>query len=110
MTGGHSIDLSKTPISSQQKGIVLVFSAYTNSTIHDYNFCTYFLPKEFVSLHPGCGVSIPLSVINHATLGHKYLYFSDKKITGNDKNNEKGTANGVTYDNKYWILREVIGI
>lgn len=111
MTENHIIDLTETPISSQHNGIVLVFSAYSDSTAHDYNFCTFFLPKEFANSYPGCGVTIPLQTANYSYIGTKYLYFSDKKITGNANNDATGTGNsGIKYTNNYWVLRKIIGV
>ncbi len=43
-------------------------------------------------------------------VGNKYVYVADSKIIGNDNNKKYGTINGITYDNRYWVLRAVIGV
>lgn len=110
MTAGHDIKLSDK-ISNMEKGITLVFSSYdaTNKKPHDANFHFFDIPKRFVNDHAGRGVSILLANTGFTAIGHKYLYIHDDHITGHANNGETGTGSGVTYNNKYYVLRYVLG-
>ena len=110
MTAGHDIKLSDK-ISNMEKGITLVFSSYdaTNKKPHDANFHFFDIPKRFVNDHAGRGVSILLANPGFTAIGHKYLYIHDDHITGHANNGETGTGSGVTYNNKYYVLRYVLG-
>lgn len=107
----QSIDLSETPISAQPNGIVLVFCAYENSSAKDYDFKTFFIPKEAVRLKSGVGHDFILNTPNFGKMGTKYLYISDDRITGHANNTATGTGtSGIKYTNSYWVLRYVIGV
>lgn len=110
MTAGHDIKLSDK-ISNMEKGITLVFSSYdaTNKKPHDANFHFFDIPKRFVNDHAGRGVSILLANPGFTVIGHKYLYIHDDHITGHANNGDSGTGSGVTYNNKYYVLRYVLG-
>ena len=63
-SGGHYMNEYQTAtlsesISSQNNGIVLVFSAYDNEA-QNYDFVTYFVPKYHVSAHNYSNVQVPL--------------------------------------------------
>lgn len=109
MSDGQRITLSDN-ISNQQKGITLIFSAYSDDTEHDYCWNHYFVPKWFIQNHPGESVDIPLVAKNFSSVATKHLYISENRITGDNANDDKGTANGITYNNSYFVLREVIGV
>lgn len=110
MTETQTIELSE-PISKQPNGIVLVFSRYSEGTVRDYNFNYFFVPKKHVSMYEGKGLNFFMSCNNVFTkICSKYLYIYDDKIIGNADNNVSGTANGITYDNKSMVLRNIIGI
>lgn len=107
----HSITLS-SKVSEQMSGIVLVFSGYDwdeNEPVN-YHFAEFFVPKKSVSKHSGNGRIFTMATGNFTWIGSKYLYISDDTITGFETNDDTGTANGVTYDNKHWVLRYVIGV
>ena len=111
MTAGHTVDLSKTPISEQPNGIVLLFSAYENNEAQDYNWHSFFIPKAFIETHSGNGILFPMFTQNFGAVGNKYLYISDTRITGHANNTATGTgSSGITYKNNYWVLRYVIGV
>lgn len=97
------------PISSQKNGIVLVWSDYDNGAINQ-NFVTTFIPKGYVSLHDGKGMSITLISSSFNRCATKYVYVSDNKITGNSINNKTGSNSGITYVNNKFVLREIIGV
>lgn len=110
MAAGDSINL-KEPVSMQSYGIVLVFSAFVNNVVQDYDFVSHFVPKHQIAKHPGSGACFFLANSNLNTVGHKYLYLHDDTITGNANNWTSGTAgSGITYKNTYYVLRYVIGV
>ena len=109
MTGGHTIQLSKT-VDKQPTGIALVFSAYEDGAAVDNHFQTFFVPKEYVSLHSSTGFCVNLCTADFSYVGCKMLYISNTLITGSSNNNQTGTKNGITYANNHWVLRYVIGV
>lgn len=111
MNAEQSIDLSKTPISKQKNGIVLVFSVYSGNKVQDYDFKTFFIHKKVVADFPGVGHDFFLNTSGFNIVGAKYLYIADTKITGNAANQQTGTgSSGVKYQNNYWVLRYVLGV
>ena len=110
MNEAQSITLSEA-ISAQANGIVLVWSYYSNGAAQDYNFQFHFVPKWVVSKYPGKGSDYMLANHTGNILGHKYLYISDTKITGQDYN-DNGSVAGTyaTYINTAFVLRAVIGV
>lgn len=110
MLGSQTINL-KEPVSKQANGIVLVFSAYENGTAVDKNFNCFFVPKLFVQNFPGLGINFTLSASLFGNAATKYLYIRDTQITGNDDNDNTGTAGtGIKYTNNAYVLRAVIGV
>ena len=96
-------------ISSQANGIVLVWSAYANGSVQNYNWHCDFIPKEFVNFS-GRGYTCIMASSKFANIATKYVYINDNSITGNADNNATGTANGITYANNSYVLRYVIGV
>lgn len=109
MNGSQSATLTRN-ISAMPKGIILTFCPYVDGTAQTWGFNSFFIPKEHVTKHPNGGSSFIMSVANFATIGIKYIYINDDKLSGNDANSESGTKNGITYNNKYFILRRVFGV
>lgn len=109
MNENQTIALTEA-ISKQPHGIVLVFSYYTDGSGQDYNFQSFFISKVFVALKNGKGHQFPLANANYTAVGGKYLYISDTQIKGNAHNETSGTNNGVSFDNKKFVLRYVIGV
>lgn len=109
MNGSQTANLSEN-ISDQLNGIVLIFSAYNvGEGESDTSFCSHFIPKQIVSLQSGRGFTF----FNPGYLfrpSMKYLYIYNDRISGNDINQQSGTSNGITYDNRYSCLRYVIGV
>lgn len=112
MTDAQTISLSEK-ISDQHSGIVLIFSSYNaeTATANDYHFNSFFIPKEQIKNHDGGGHAF-LMVDNAVfdTIGSKYLHIYDKKIVGNANNTVTRTSNGITFNNKKFVLRYVIGV
>ena len=110
MVGTHTVYLEET-VSSQQNGIILVWSFYNGGAKNwGWNFTV--IPKIFVPDNPdGGGMSTFMS--EAATLGNvgvKYLYIRDDRIIGNDNNAKSGTGpSGIKYYNNRFVLRWVYG-
>lgn len=106
-TASSAYKLSEA-ISAQAHGIVLGWSAYVDGSAQNYNWVYNFVPKTHTS--HGSGAGFTLMTEGLGTVGSKYLYITSTSISGNAKNDDSGTASGITYNNAYWVLREVIGI
>lgn len=106
MTQMHTIYFTEngtnTTISAQKNGIVLVWSAYQNGQPSDSNFNFTFIPKQYVTLKGGYGVTSIMTGTQGSPIASKYVYVHDDHITGNDRN---GTSTAVNY-----VLRYVIGV
>lgn len=109
MTATHKVTLSE-PISKQPSGIILVFSRYDNGAVSEHNYNSFFVHKAFVAEKPGVGSAFRMNTVNFSVIATKYLYINDETITGNDSNDDEGANNGVTYNNKAYVLRYVIGV
>lgn len=109
MTASHKIELPEA-ISKQPSGIVLVFSRYGDGAVAEHNYNSFFVHKAFVAAKPGVGSAFRMNTVNFSLVATKYLYISDMTISGNDSNDDEGTGNGVTYNNKAYVLRYVIGV
>lgn len=109
MTASHKVELPEA-ISKQPSGIVLVFSRYGDGAVAEHNYNSFFVHKAFVAAKPGVGSAFRMNTVNFSLVCTKYLYISDLTIAGNDSNDDEGTGNGVTYNNKAYVLRYVIGV
>ena len=110
MNGNQTANLSEN-VSNQAHGIVLVWSAYSNSTAQNFGWNYTFVPKAHVTNHPGAGVACPMA--DPDRIGMKYVYVANDHITGNDRNDDEGNVSGtnnVKFSNKYWVLRYVYGV
>lgn len=108
MNATQTIDLSE-PISAQEHGVILVWSAYADNTPQNYNWNYFFIPKFHVLYHNGNGIEC---LCGHATtIISKYVYVSDTQIQGNERNsNASFSLNGYTVNNQLAVLRYVIGV
>lgn len=96
-------------VSEQTNGISLVFSLYSDNQAKNQEFFTHFILKEFVNRYNGYGVSIQFC----SAWGNcvKYLYIGETSISGHEKNNVSSlTVGGITYNNRRFVLRYVIGV
>ncbi len=111
MSASETINLTNTPVLNQQNGIVLVFSAYENNAPKEYDFKTYFIPKEMVTLKSGVGYDFWFNTASFGYVGAKYIYISNTEIKGHSNNTTTGTGTtGIKYTNNHWCLRYVIGV
>lgn len=104
-------------ISTQQSGIVVVFSPYNSSTgaALTYGFSCHFVSKQLLtsvvpSVNSVLGVTVMLAESKFATIATKFLRITDTTINGTADNTASGTANGITYNNNRYALRYVIGV
>lgn len=109
MEASHTNTLSEK-ISEQPHGIVLIFSEYKDDTVQEYGWNHFFIPKSWISGHEGYGCAFTMNAGNFGAVCCKYLYVFDGKITGADSNKAYGTNNGITYDNRRYMLRYVMGV
>lgn len=108
MTNDHTAYLDEN-ISDQPNGIVLVFSAYRGSNAENYHWCTFFVPKYLIS-YSDRGFNCPLINNVFTNMACKYIYISDSQITGHGNNVSSGSASGISYNNRYYVMRYVIGV
>ncbi len=109
MTAGHKAELSE-PVSAQPHGIVLIFSRIVDGVVQDTNFHQFFLSKAFVGQMNGYGHTFIMAANKFLKVASKYLYINNERITGHADNDATGTASGITFDNKSFVLRYVIGV
>lgn len=109
MTSSHSASLSEK-VSEQTSGIVIAWSRYSGGQVGNYEWVVNFYPKQMVALRPGDGYSVVLNSETFGKVGGKYIYIHDDHITGHDNNETNGTNNGITYNNRDWVMRYVIGV
>lgn len=110
MNGSQSASLSQA-ISSQPHGIVLVFSLYRNGVEEDVSINSFFVSKHEVAALPNAPHTFFMMINSgFSTIGAKYLYIDDTKITGHATNGQAGTNNNFNYSNSSFVLRYVIGV
>lgn len=108
MSKSHTATLSEA-VSAQPHGIVLVWSAYKDGAVKNYNFSHRFIPKAQVAKHAACSVlagDIGLYQDDHFA---KKLALSDTSITGFADNASTYTAD-IQWNNGDYVLRYVIGV
>lgn len=108
-TSGHSITLSE-PISKQMHGIVLVFSAYHDGVVRDYDFVSCYVPKELIETLPSKGHTFTLMRTECYDVATKFLYIDDTRIWGDDRNQTNSTGSNITFKNNRFVLRYVYGV
>ena len=106
MTETQTATLSRN-LSTCQTGIVLHWQAYENGSAANNSHVYSFVPKA----HPaGAGMLCPMAAANFAYIGSKYVYVYNNRVVGNTHNDGTGTNNGVTYNNKHWVLTQIIAV
>lgn len=106
MTSGHNANLSHN-ISTCPSGVVLEWKPYSNNAAQGWGGIHTFVSKQYPK---GQGLPVILATVNFGVVGTKYVYINDNRIAGNDQNDDAGTANGIKYNNKYWVLTRVIAV
>lgn len=116
-SGGYYLSDSQTAtlseaISAQANGVVLVWSYYTDGASDNSAFNMFFIPKQFVSLHAGKGVSMFLTTGTLGSAATKYAYISDTTIKGHTNNDDAATdkTSGIKSTPNNYVLRYVIGV
>ena len=110
MASGAAVYLSEL-VSEQSKGIVLIFSRCSGTTIRDYDFHSFFIPKQQVANHIGTGMGFMMSDFDCNVMAKKYLYVHNTGLTGYAKNNTTVDGNcGINWTNDGFVLRYVIGV
>lgn len=113
-----SITLSM-PISDLPNGIVLVFTPWNSSTgtANDDKLMSFFVSKKTIQAMPSkLHTFFLMSGADFTTIGAKSLYIGHDSITGKGKvtgyatNDDKGTKNGITFDNTQFVLRWILGV
>lgn len=99
-------------VSAQPNGIVLIWSYYLDGAADNSNFQSWFIPKHFVSLHNGKGLSMFMTNGSMSVAASKYAYISDTTIKGYSGNDDAATTKtcGITSTPKNFVLRYVIGV
>lgn len=104
-------------VSEQRNGIILVFCYYNGANNTNWGWQTAYIPKLLVALEPGGSHSFNLANSRFASVGTKYLYINDGSIAGHSDNEYHSgisgvgaAASGITYDNRKFVLRYVIGV
>lgn len=108
-TSGHSVTLSE-PVSKQMHGIVLVFCAYADGAVQNYDFISYYVPKQLIAELSGRGHSFPLMRIDCVAVSVKFLYIDDTRVWGDDRNEKTGTGSNISYKNNGFVLRYIYGV
>lgn len=109
MTETETITLSEQ-VKAQRNGIVLIFSAYADDEGKNYDFQDIFVSKFSVANHSLNVRSFVLGSVGFWQVGCKALSISNGQIFGDYRNDDAGTQNGITYNNKGYCLRYVIGV
>lgn len=105
MNAGQVAQLSE-PVSAQRTGIVLHWQGYTpGDGVQNYQHNFVFVPNTF---HGGVGLGMLLMA--DTRLVTKYVYVADDRITGHAQNASSDTISGISVDNRYQALTEVLGV
>lgn len=94
-------------VAKQRNGLVFVFARNG-----DYNFMSYFVPKELVANVSNASVTFPLCTSLFDYIGQKTLYITDTTVKGHTDNDATGknATSGITYHNEAFFLRYVYGV
>lgn len=106
MQGSHDIELDEY-VTDQANGIVLIFSSYSGGAAQNSGWNAFFVPKHMT----GCDIVFTMSTSKFGTMATKTLLVDRDFIYGSDDNVASGTSSsGITYNNKAFVLRYVIGV
>ena len=107
MDGSQTINLSKK-ISDCLKGITLVWYGYdpVNMTRVNTVVSKQFISKEDIANNINHHVTT-MAFIKYTHVGTKLVIVYDDRIDGHISNVQNGTANGITYENTYFVLGDI---
>lgn len=102
------ITLSESSL-NMPRGIQLIFSLYRDGAAADASIQSFFLSTyELYTFYGGHTFTLNINS-GFSKIGAKYLYIYGNEITGNATNTASGQSNGITFDNRSFVLRKVIG-
>ena len=105
MNAGQVAQLSE-PVSAQRTGIVLHWQGYSpGDGVQNYQHNFVFVPNTFRG-----GRGLGMLLMADSRLVTKYVYVADDRITGNAQNATTDTISGISIDNRYQALTEVLGV
>ena len=90
------------PVSTQPHGILIEFAPYVDGQAKGHGLVTFFIPKGRCN-----GESYNIYIDPWCS---KWIYVYDDKIVGNDANSKTGTTNGISYNNRKYVLSRVYGV
>lgn len=90
------------PASTQPHGILIEFAPYADGQAKGHGLVTFFIPKGRCN-----GESYNIYIDPWCS---KWIYVYDNKIVGNDANSKTGTTNGISYNNRKYVLSRVYGV
>ena len=90
------------PASTQPHGILIEFAPYVDGQAKGHGLVTFFIPKGRCN-----GESYNIYIDPWCS---KWIYVYDDKIVGNDANSKTGTTNGISYNNRKYVLSRVYGV
>lgn len=90
------------PASTQPHGILIEFAPYADGQAKGHGLVTFFIPKGRCN-----GESYNIYIDPWCS---KWIYVYDNKIVGNDANSKNGTTNGISYNNRKYVLSRVYGV
>ena len=98
-------------MSAQVTGIVLVWRQFSGGSPSRANIVYQFVPKIAVAAYPGAGTSVFLNSGSGNVMAVKYVYVSDRSISGYSYNSEQPytTTSGVLLSPRSWVLTDVYG-
>lgn len=107
MSNSQTINLSKK-ISDCLKGITLVWYGYDpiNMTRVNTVVSKQFISKEDIANNINHHVTT-MAFIKYTHVGTKLVIVYDDRIDGHISNVQNGTANGITYENTYFVLGDI---
>lgn len=96
-------------VSAQRHGIKLLWASGDDKDHANYDIQITDIDKNAITLKSTHAFACPLFGKEFSSIGLKYLYINNTEIKGSALNEEAGTKNGITYNNKRFYLFAVVG-
>lgn len=96
-------------VSDQRNGIKLFWASGDDKDHANYDIQITDIDKNAIALKSTHAFACPLFGKEFSSIGLKYLYINNTEIKGSAQNEEAGTKNGITYNNKRFYLFAVVG-